>query len=97
MRNYLRFVFAPSEIWIHTLLFNSNWKTIGEIYPGTEFPSIGRLSPLTYFEYGRRIKVFTEKDYDGLMNSGCLFARKIIAGKSDKLKSMIDQQRSGRL
>lgn len=94
LRDYLKFVFAPSEIWIHTLFFNSKWKEIGEIYPGTEFPSIGKLSPLTYFEYGRTIKVFTETDYNRLMDSGCLFARKIIAGQSDRLKSMIDKNRN---
>ena len=91
LRKFLRFVFAPSEIWIHTLFFNSKWKEIGELYPGTEFPVITRLSPLTYFEYGRQIKVFNEKDYDTLMNSNCLFARKIIVGKSDDLIAMIEE------
>ncbi|XME01237.1 beta-1,6-N-acetylglucosaminyltransferase [Lachnospiraceae bacterium C1.1] len=90
LRKYLKFVFAPSEIWIHTLFFNSKWKKIGEIYPGTEFPAIANLSPLTYFEYGRTIRVFGLEDYDKLMASGCLFARKILVGKSDELIAKID-------
>lgn len=93
IRNFLKFVFAPSEIWIHTLFFNSKWKEYGEISEGTVFPGIGCLSPVTYFEYGHQIKVFEKGDYDKLMNSGNLFARKIIVGKSDELIFMIDRNR----
>ena len=92
-RDFLKFVFAPSEIWIHTLFFNSEWKDMGELHPDTVFPGIGDLSPLTYFDYRRSIVVFKEEDIGRIMNSGRLFARKIIVGQSGSLINMIDEKR----
>ena len=49
------------------------------------------LSPVTFFKYNDSIKVLNEEDYEDVVNSGRLFARKIIKGKSDRLIAMLDQ------
>lgn len=92
IQGILKNAFAPSEIWIHTMFFASEYKELGEIVNG-DYQGLQRLAPLSYFNYGKKVKVLTEDDYDDALNSGKMFARKIVIGTSDKLIEMIDRNR----
>lgn len=92
LQRVLKFSFAPSEAWIHTVFFNSGWRERGEIYD-SKYQGLIYLSPVHYFEYGRRIKVLTKKDYEKLIYSNKLFYRKIQSGISDSLVRMIEENR----
>lgn len=89
LQRLLRYSFVPSETWIHTLFFNSKWSDRAIQKPSVACTDLIALSPVTYFKYEKKIKILDENDYDDIMNSKRLFARKIIVGKSDKLITML--------
>lgn len=91
-QDFLKGVFAPSEMWIHTLFFQSQYKEKGRKYKG-EYKGLQELSSLTYFQYKEQIKVLGKDDFDIIMQSKKMFARKIIVGKSDELIELIDEKR----
>ena len=90
LQKLLRFSFVPSEAWIHTMFFNSEWKDKAIKQPEDCDDDLINLSPVTYFKYGNAIKVLDEGDYEDIINSGRLFARKIVTGKSDRLISLLE-------
>ena len=95
LQKLLRYSFVPSEAWIHTMFFNSKWKDRAVQPLKNENPDLIRLSPITYFNYTSSIKILDESDYQDIMKSERLFARKIITGKSDGLISMLaDHERN---
>ena len=75
----------PSEAWAHTIFFNSKYANNAISKPAKKYNGLSELSPLSYFEYGTQIKILNETDYENIINSNKLFARKILVGKSDKL------------
>lgn len=89
LQKLLRFSFVPSEAWMHTLFFNSNWSKRAIKRPEECDYNLINLSPITYFKYGNAIKILNEEDYKDIISSGRLFARKIVTGKSDHLISML--------
>ncbi|MCM1109000.1 MAG: hypothetical protein NC388_08105 [Clostridium sp.] len=94
LTDYFRFTYAPDELMLATIIFNSPYKehAIEEkgVYKGLKY-----LSAITYFNYGQSIQVFTERDYDELKESGMMFARKMESGISDSLMDRIDIERGG--
>lgn len=88
----LKYSFVPSEIWIHTLFFNSKYKSKGEIFRGN-YKGLVYLSPLTFFEYYDKIKILTLEDYDIIKKSNQMFMRKNIKGVSDLLVDKIEIER----
>lgn len=93
LRKILKFAFAPSEIWIHTLFFNSVFKNKGIVY-GTTYKGISELSPLEYFEYGECIKILTEDDFDKIIKSEKMFIRKVDLEQSGKLIALLNHNYS---
>ena len=93
LQKLLRFSFVPSEAWIHTVFFNSKWASHGEIYLD-RYNGLIELSPIHYFEYGTKIKILTETDWNEAKNSGKLFCRKVQSGHSDKLIALINEKRN---
>lgn len=94
LRFHLMFSFVPSEIFVHTIVFNSEkYKEHVEFYPAKEYHGLSTLTPLHYIEYTNQIKIFEENYYDTLLNSGKMFFRKAETGISDKLLDKIDQKR----
>lgn len=91
LQRLLKFSFAPSEAWIHTMFFNSTkWKDKAVAPPVTKYTGLINLSPITFFKYGSQIKVLDESDFDDVRNSERLFARKIIQGKSNRLVELLN-------
>ena len=92
LRKCLKYAFAPSEIWIHTLFFNSIFKCKGIIY-GSTYKGLSELSPLEYFEYGSCIKILTEDDFERIVQSRKMFIRKVDFEKSSKLITLLNKHR----
>lgn len=90
LEKYFRTCYAPDELVIPTIVFNSSLKDHAALLPSWKRGLI-RVSALEQFDYGQSIKVYTEKDYDELINCGKPFARKLETGKSDKLMDMLDK------
>ena len=91
--NYFINAFGPDETFIHTIAMNSPFASSCTLLDGKKYNSLEALSPLTYIEYGKEIKVFTEKDYERLYASGKMFCRKVMTGKSNALLELIDSRR----
>jgi hypothetical protein len=76
--------FGPDETLIQTIAFNSPYANRCMKVTGA-YPGLYALTPLTYIDYNPIIKILTEDDYPALLESGKLFCRKVVSGKSDKL------------
>lgn len=93
--NYFRTSLAPDELFLQTIVFNSPFKAnalfLDEdgVYPGLE-----KTTYTHYIEYKGNQKVFTDKDFSNLVNSGKMFCRKTRSGVSDKLMDMLDAYRN---
>lgn len=94
LQKLLRFSFVPSEAWIQTMFFNSRWRGRAVRSPEECDDDLIHLSPITYFKYGDSIKILNESDYEDIVSSGRLFARKIVKGRSDRLVSMLAENRN---
>ena len=92
LRRYFANSFAPSETFAHTVAFNSRFADSCMLTKGP-VKKLEQLTPLTYIEYGQKIKILTETDYDSIMASGKMLCRKTVTGESDRLMDMIDKQR----
>ncbi len=91
---YMKTVFAPDEIFFHSIVHNSKFKhaTItGDTEPCKRL--LVNWRNLNYFEYPneRVIKVFDETDYQKLIDSNCMFFRKAQSVKSKVLLDKIDK------
>ena len=81
----------PDEEYFHTAVHNSPFKYKCSLYDEPERRWLVNWRNLHYFEYPREITVFTDKDFDRLMEQGdALFVRKVRTGASDALMDRID-------
>ncbi len=81
--------FGQAETLIQTIAFNSpEWAPKCELHTGA-YPGLAALTPLHFIIYEPVIKIMDESDYDTLMQSGRMFTRKLLSGKSDKLVEML--------
>lgn len=81
----------PDEEYFHTIVHNSRFKDTCFLHDEPEKRWLVNWRNLHYFEYPKEITVFTEKDFDKLINRKELFCRKVRTGISDKLMDKIDQ------
>lgn len=92
---YFRHVFAPDELLVPTIVFNSpkfKERTLRSDFPaGTHY---NEKPALHYINYEPVVQVFKAEDYPKLMSSGKLFTRKVRSGVSDSLMDMIDESRT---
>lgn len=90
VRSYFINSFGQAETLIQTIAFNSpEWAPRCILHEG-KYPGLAALTPLHYILYEPVIKVMDENDYETLMASGKMFARKFISGKSDKLVESLE-------
>lgn len=95
IRKYFKTSFAPDELLVHTILFNSQFKNDAlccsedGIYPGLEEVTCSHC-----IEYQEGQSVFALNDYDKLITSDKMFCRKLQSGASDKLILLIDSYRN---
>lgn len=86
---YFRFSNTPEETVIPTIVFNTKLSKKATLLPSWKRGLI-RVSNLEQFDYGKSIKIYTEDDYEELINCRKPFARKLETGKSDKLMDLLD-------
>ena len=83
---YMKYRFPPDEIYIHTIIHNSQFKDKVPNDAIIRRSGEETLLNLTYFEYPFYVTVFTDKDdYQWLRTTGCLFVRKVNSTSSDLL------------
>lgn len=87
---YFKFSFVPEEMMIPTIIFNSQFKSETCELPKDKYQGLISISRMEEFEYGKQIKVYDEKDYKSLLDSGKFFCRKVETGYSDNLMDMLD-------
>lgn len=86
---YFKYSFVPEEMVIPTIVFNSSFGKHARLYQHQRYDGLISLSAVTYFDYGKGIKVFDERDINELLNSGRMFARKFNSMKSVALMSKL--------
>lgn len=92
IRNYFKDSFGPAETLIQTIALNSRKFKSRCILTEGEYPGLAALTPLHFIDYNPVIKVMDETDYPRLMESGKMFCRKVISGKSDELVRLLENR-----
>ena len=86
---YFRNSFCPAETLIQTIAFNSpRWASRCILTEGA-YPGLAALTPLHFIDYEPVIQIMTEADLPRLRQSGKMFCRKVVSGKSDKLVEIL--------
>lgn len=93
LTRYFKTAFAPDEMAIPTIIFNSPFKENCEYCKENRYDGLKTLSCITYFNYGKSVQVFKLSDYEELRNSGMMFARKFASGISDELMDKLDKEK----
>ena len=90
LKNWLKYCMCPAELFAQTVAFNNDdWRE--KCMLNNANYSLPSLTPLNYIIWlNKEIKVLNEDDYNIIMRSGKMYARKIVSGKSDRLVAMID-------
>lgn len=92
---YMKTTFASCKLYYQTIVFNSKFR-FATIQNGAEHEITEDFSwaPLHFYNYADKIKIYDEKSYSLLINSGYPFFRKAVVGVSDRLMDMIDENRT---
>ena len=90
--NYFKYSFAPDEMVIPTIIFNSPYRVNCSLYEKDSYDGLKSLSAITYFNYGKEIQTFTIENYEELKHSDKMFARKFATGISDSLMDKFDKE-----
>lgn len=81
--------FGQAETLIQTIAFNSpEWAEKCILTQGA-YPGLAALTPLHFIDYNPIIKIMDENDLPRLRESGKMFCRKVVSGKSNKLVEML--------
>lgn len=78
LKKLLKYSFCPSEAWVHTLFFNSEYASKSVAPLLTKEDGLTVLSPLTFFYYHNDVKPLTLDYYDRIIDSKRPFIRKAI-------------------
>lgn len=91
-KSYFKTSFCPAETFLQTIAFNSEWREHCMEKTGM-WVNLQYVTPLTYINYDDikhlPMKILDETDYNALIESDKIFARKVVSGKSDKLVEML--------
>lgn len=92
IERYFKHSYVPEELVIATIVFNSPYRNYTTNLSTGGYPGLNVLSPITFFHYDSKIQVFEEKDYDELLSSKRMFARKFSSTQSKKLMDLLAQR-----
>ena len=87
---YFRHSYCPDELVVATILFNSPFAEHAFNWKKEDGEGLEGVTMLHYIEYTDAIQIYDERDYDKLMASEKMFARKLVTGRSDKLMDRLD-------
>ena len=89
---YFHDSFAPDETFIHTLTAYSPFASRAMKMEG-RFTRQEDIFPLHIVDYTNGTKIYTDEDFQTLVQSRKMFCRKVVTGRSDRLMDMIDRHR----
>ena len=93
VREYFMDSFGQAETLIQTIAFNNpEWAPRCILTKGA-YPGLAALTPLHFIIYEPVIKIMEATDYPMLMESGRMFTRKLVSGKSDELVDILKDGR----
>lgn len=93
LRCYFKNSFGQAETLIQTIAFNSEQFASKCILTEGRYPGLAALTPLHFIDYNPVIQIMTEADIDRVRESGKMFCRKVISGKSDEFVRLISSMR----
>lgn len=94
IRRYFKSSFAPSETCIHTIALNNPaYRDKADLHTG-DYQTLRDLTLLHHIDYIPVIRIWKEGDFDELLNSGKMFARKFTTADSTPLLDKIDKERN---
>jgi len=95
LRRYFRTSFAPDEMFVQTIIFNSEYKNnVIDCFEDGIYPGLEKITFSHYIEYKGGQKIFKLTDYDKLIKSKKMFCRKVKTGVSDELLNKINEYRN---
>jgi len=77
---------------VQTIVFNSKFARYTFPYKENDYTGLENLTPLHFVDYGKAIKIMDETHYIAIKDSGKMFFRKAISGKSDALINIIQAE-----
>ena len=93
IHQYFKTSFAPSETCIPTIVFNNpTYAALADLHTG-DYTTLKALTFLHYIDYVPVIRIWNDADFDELVNSGKMFARKFTTADSTPLLDRIDRFR----
>ena len=93
VREYFVDSFGQAETVIQTIAFNNpEWAQRCILTEGA-YPGLAALTPLHFIIYEPVIKIMEASDYPMLMESGRMFTRKLVSGRSDELVDILKDGR----
>ena len=93
IHQYFKTSFAPSETCIPTIVFNNpTYAALADLHTG-DYTTLKALTLLHYIDYVPVIRIWNDADFDELVNSGKMFARKFTTADSTPLLDRIDRFR----
>lgn len=97
LRRYFMYSFVPSELFVHTIVFNSRFAENAEIRIPEDYYGLYTCTPLHYIVYRESIKVFSTENYDEIVASNKMFFRKANTAISSELLNKIDLYRKEKI
>ena len=94
IHNYFKHSFAPDEMLIPTILFNSEYSNYATTFSIKQH--YNDMAVTHYLNYGAKVQIFNEKNYGEIINSKKMFIRKVASGKSEKLIDMLNGYRNNK-
>lgn len=91
---YFRYSFAPDELLIPTIIFNSNFQTKDPGFEISVETHYNQKNATHYLNYDGPIEVFDERKYKEICKSNKIFLRKVRSGKSEKLIQLLEKKRN---
>lgn len=93
LTRYLKTCFAPSELFVHTVVYNSPFRDTTLAPLKAEPFNLADLTPLHYLIYDSHIHILTEKNIVEILASKKPFFRKAASGISDELIALLHRQK----
>lgn len=86
---YFKTSYAPDELCIQTIVFNSPYASNAIYKNKLDFQE---LTPLHYLNYTDHIWSYDENDYNTIIMSDKMFVRKLVSNQSEKLIDLLDSK-----
>lgn len=88
---YFKTAYAPDELCIPTIVFNSPFSKNAL---RKETDNFKEITPLHYLNYTDHIWTYDENDFNNIILSHKMFVRKLISNKSEKLIELLEKRKN---